>query len=141
MAWGQAGPARLSPRADAIPPVGWEPRARLGCQDREARASEGHSPRALGMTSLSGAGTAHRAMCARVKAPFHPAGDDGGAEAGLRKELWGLGHAGHTLYTWPACVLPPCPRIYVGLHVGRRSPSAGQEGAEGDPRAHTGLSE
>lgn len=38
------GPARLSPRADAIPPVGREPRARLGCQDREARASEGPPP-------------------------------------------------------------------------------------------------
>ena len=94
------------------------------------------APAALGMTSLSGAGIAHRGMCAWVTPPFHPAGDDRGAVAGLRGERWGAEHVGHTLYTWPVCVLPPCPRICAGPHVGRRSPSAGQEGAEGDPRAH-----
>lgn len=58
------------------------------------------------------------------------------AEAGLRKQRRGPGHAGpHALHV-AACVRPPCPRVCIGPHVGPGSPSAGQEGAAGDLGTH-----
>lgn len=102
-----AGPgwASTSPWADAMPPPtsGWEPQARLGCQDQEARASEG-PPLLLGMTSPTGMGTAHRGICAPVVASFHQQRPRSWAP-------WGLGacRAGsrHTDDMWLARALPP----------------------------------